>query len=119
MTPDLWTYRAALVRIIDGDTAVFRLDMGFRVSCEQSLRLIGVNAPELFTGTDREVGAQAKQDCADWLSSKMGYGIDWPFIVTTQKDRQTFGRFLGTIYALDGTSLNDHLASMSWQQTTP
>ena len=118
MTPvDLWTYRASLVRVVDGDTAVMRLDLGFRTSCEQSLRLIGVNAPELFSGTNREMGAQARTDCGEWLWERETGS--WPFIVRTEKDRQTFGRFLGTVYDLEGASLNAYLAAQPWQEATP
>lgn len=119
MTPDLWTYRASLVRVVDGDTVVMRLDLGFRTSCEQSLRLVGVNAPELFSGTNREVGATAKADCERWLWEHQHQDIVWPYVVQTVKDRQTFGRYLGTVYDLDGDCLNEWLISRPWQEATP
>jgi len=118
MTPDLWTYRASLISVTDGDTIRVRLDLGFHVSCVQSLRLVGVFAPELFSGTNRVMGAKAKQDCADWFADTDD-GSEWPWIVQTLKDRTTFGRFLGTIYTPSGDSLNEFLMSRPWQEATP
>ncbi len=117
MTPDLWTYRASLVRVVDGDTVIMRLDMGFRVSCEQSLRLVGVNAPELFSGTNRVAGALAKADCEKWLWEHQHQDVQWPYIVRTEKDRTTFGRYLGYVYDLNGKSLNDYLIAQPWQES--
>lgn len=120
MTPDLWTYRAAPVRVIDGDTALMRLDLGFNVGCTQSLRLVGVHAPELFSGRNRAMGEQAKADCIAWFdAASRGQPGPWPFIVVTEKDKQTFGRFLGVVYDLEGQSLNDWLRARPWQEETP
>ncbi len=46
MTEPCYRYRATLVRVIDGDTAVLRLDLGFRVFAELKVRVAGVNTPE-------------------------------------------------------------------------
>jgi len=119
MTPDLYTYRANLVRVIDGDSVVMRLSLGFHVSCVQSLRLVGVNAPELFSGTNRAVGAAAKADCRRWFWEHQHQDDPWPYIVRTEKDRQTFGRFLGSVYDLSGNSLNEHLIAQPWQEAAP
>lgn len=118
MVIDLYTYRANLVRVIDGDTIVMRLDLGFYISAEHSLRLVGVNAPELFSGTNRVRGAEAKADCEKWLWEHQHQDIKWPYLVRTEKDKQTFSRYLGTVYDNVGECLNEYLISRSWQETT-
>ena len=46
---DLYTYRAYLDYVIDGDTVVFYVDLGFRTYSRQKLRLRGIDTPELPT----------------------------------------------------------------------
>jgi micrococcal nuclease len=46
MTP-AYRYRATCERVIDGDTVVLRVDLGFRVHTIIHLRLRGYSAPEL------------------------------------------------------------------------
>ena len=43
----LYTYRAKLNRVVDGDTLWMIIDCGFNTHVRQKLRLRGINAPEL------------------------------------------------------------------------
>lgn len=47
--PELYTYRAAVNRVIDGDTYELLVDLGFFVSIAVRVRLQGANCPELHT----------------------------------------------------------------------
>lgn len=114
-----YEFRADLIRIIDGDTVVMRCDVGFRLTAEHSFRLVGVNAPELFAGTNRTAGAVAKADCQKWLWEHQHQDVAWPYVVRTVKDKQTFGRYLATVYDLEGRCLNDHLMGLPWQEERP
>ena len=42
----LYTYRARLVRCVDGDTADLDIDLGFYLTARVRCRLIGVDTPE-------------------------------------------------------------------------
>lgn len=44
-----WEVPAQLVSIHDGDTITVVLDLGWRISYTSSIRLYGINAPELST----------------------------------------------------------------------
>jgi endonuclease YncB( thermonuclease family) len=46
---DLYTYRAYLDYVIDGDTVVLYVDLGFDTFSRQKLRLRGIDTPELKT----------------------------------------------------------------------
>ncbi|NTV29876.1 MAG: hypothetical protein HGA80_07335, partial [Candidatus Omnitrophica bacterium] len=46
---DLYTYNAYVERVVDGDTLKVRLDLGFGVRVRQTLRLRGIDCPELKT----------------------------------------------------------------------
>ncbi len=48
-TNDLYTYQAYLDYVIDGDTVVFYVDLGFRTYDRQKLRLRGIDCPEIAT----------------------------------------------------------------------
>ena len=43
----MYTYKAQVVRVIDGDTVILNIDLGFKIFHVMSCRLAGVNAPEL------------------------------------------------------------------------
>jgi micrococcal nuclease len=46
---DLYTYAATLHHVVDGDTLVLELDLGFRTTIKQILRMRGINTPERNT----------------------------------------------------------------------
>ncbi len=48
-TSDLYTYQAYLDYVIDGDTVVFYVDLGFRTYSRQKLRFRGIDCPEINT----------------------------------------------------------------------
>lgn len=47
--PQLFTYAATVVKVVDGDTVDMIVDLGFRVSRKDRFRLYGLNAPERNT----------------------------------------------------------------------
>lgn len=44
-----YQYQAHVVRVIDGDTIVVQVDLGFKIWAEKTLRLARINSPELST----------------------------------------------------------------------
>ena len=89
-----YTYNATVLRVIDGDTVVIRVDVGFRMFAEMSMRLAFINAPEINT----EAGKRAKSVLEQFL-------INLPVVVKTYKPIDKYGRYLGTIYTGD-TNVN-------------
>jgi endonuclease YncB( thermonuclease family) len=116
--PDLdWVYRAKPVRVVDGDTIVLLVDNGFRNREEHSFRLLGVDTPEIFSGPaeERARGAEAKTETARWLAKAIelgGVGEEWPLVIRTQKDKQTFNRYIAEVWDADGECLNDLLRAL-------
>ncbi len=90
----LWHYRGKVVRVVDGDTLVVHLDLGLRVYTEVSLRLAGINAPEMRQGTkeDRAAGSSAR----DYLATLLPPGAE--VYVRTHKDKQTFNRYVADVF---------------------
>lgn len=100
---DDYTFPADVVRVVDGDTAICRIDLGFRVSVEHSIRLADINSPELFRGTpeERKKGMLAKSALMNLVAQIKLSGEEWPFLLKTDKDRQTFGRYIGWLWPMD------------------
>lgn len=86
----LWTYRARLVEVTDADTARLELDHGMCIRSLQSVRVRGVDAPELSTAA----GRAAREFTKTWFRDH-DHGDEWPFVVTTEKDRRSFARYVG------------------------
>jgi micrococcal nuclease len=101
-----YRYRAALVRVIDGDTYVLRIDLGFRAAITVTIRVHGYDAPELH-GADHVRGAAAKAEAEKYFA---GYSVPPVIVVETVQDDQSFARWIGSVY-LDGHSIVDHLVA--------
>ena len=46
---DMYTYKAKLVKVVDGDTIDVTIDLGFDVSVKKRVRFQGITAPESRT----------------------------------------------------------------------
>lgn len=104
----MWTYRARLERVIDGDTLSLAVDLGFSVSIVVSVRLDGVDAPEVRGGSSeiRTAGYEAAAFVYEWCLPREVLD-EWPLEVTTSKVR-SFARWVGTVRC-DGVDLGEAL----------
>ena len=85
-----YTYYAKLIRVIDGDTARFDVDLGFHAHIHVDVRFKGYNAPEI-SGKNKAAAAAAKAELETLLSGET-------VILTTEKSfQQTFARYLATV----------------------
>jgi len=129
--PDvLWTYRAYLIRVIDGDTIDVELDLGFGLTMGRPgssmcrLRLEGVDAPEIYGAEASEAGKRAARWTHDWLNEAfLDDSIDlWSLVMQTVKtkpgdERRTLGRYVARVWRVkDGRSLNEDLAAWLKEQ---
>ena len=91
----LYYYHGVLKRAVDGDTVVVHLDLGLRVYTEVSLRIAGINAPEVFRGTteERQAGIAAR----DYMARHEGRDV----VLHTYKDAQSFNRYVADVYLGD------------------
>ena len=103
----MYTYRAKVNRIIDGDSVVLDLDLGFDTWINnQSIRLVGVDAPESRTRdlVEKQFGNLAKERVKELLE------IGSYVIIKTYKDKEgKFGRILGEIVTSEEININDLL----------
>lgn len=82
-----YTYPATVVRVVDGDTVILLIDVGFYVHVRQSVRLLDIYAPELSTidGQKAKIALQRlyPSGCA-------------VFVQTRRRDK--YGRWLGRLW---------------------
>jgi len=92
----LYTYKVKeILRVIDGDTMVVNVDLGFDITLTQRIRVKGIDSPESRT-SDREEknkGLAAKAFAEAWLQNKN-------LLVKTYKDDK-YGRVLGDFICAD------------------
>lgn len=106
----VWEFDGEVVRVIDGDTLVVRLDLGFMVSHTVSVRLKGIDAPEIFSGPDEEKtrGWHARRVVEWWVATNRA-----EVHVVTSKGARSFNRYVAEVWPIEGgQSLNETLVQM-------
>jgi len=101
----MYDYRCKIVRVIDGDSILVDIDLGFDTwRCGESIRLFGVDCPECRSRDPKEkaAGLAAKDFVKGLLHDGGTYTL-------TTKEKGKFGRYLGVIKLEDGTSINGEL----------
>lgn len=109
----MWTYRATVVRWIDGDTVVLDIDLGFRVTIRETCRLRGINTPETHrvkkSSHEYKRGVAAKQFAESYAPR------DSRCFVTTERDKGgKYGRTLVDLVRQcdeGGPTINERLVS--------
>jgi micrococcal nuclease len=91
----MWTYRARVLRVVDGDTVDLRIDLGFSVQIEQRVRLLGIDTPEINSpDPEKRVAALAAKAMLAELLPEQTF-----VTVVTEKDKtEKYGRYLARIY---------------------
>lgn len=100
-----YCYNARVKRVVDGDTVILDIDLGFDVVLSnQKVRLYGVDTPECRTRDleEKEAGLLAKDKVKFFL--KKGDKVT----VKTRLDKGKFGRILGIVNS-EGINVNDFL----------
>src|SRR4051812_4762555 len=97
-----YRYRAVCTRVIDADTLVLRVDLGFRCAVEFEGRLRGVNAPELST----DEGKLAREFVVAVLGDP---SVRDPLVVESYRDKRTFARWVVDVWLPNGQSLGEVL----------
>lgn len=102
MNPTPYTYKATVKRIVDGDTIVVDIDLGFHITIkDHPLRLARINAPEK-KGATLATGTKSSNALKQRLEGK-------EVIVHTHKSGEDkYGRLLADIF-LGEECINDWL----------
>ena len=96
----MYTYKAKLDRVIDGDTIDANIDLGFDVTIHKRIRLTGIDTPESRT-RDLEEKARGLASKARLVEL-----LDEGDFILESREVGKFGRVLGTIYTIAEESIN-------------
>ena len=102
----MWTYRAKVIRVIDGDTVDVDVDLGFGIwQKNERVRIMGIDTPESRTRNkiEKKFGLAAKAKLKSLLGPK-------PVLQTTiskkgEDMKGKFGRVLGD-FIIDGKQVS-------------
>ena len=88
----MYTYKAKLDRVIDGDTIDVNMDLGFDISVHKRIRLVGIDTPESRTRDleEKKRGLASKARLIELL--------DKGDLVVESKDVGKYGRVLGVLH---------------------
>lgn len=105
----MYEYKAKVNKIIDGDTIVLDIDLGFDIWLNnQYVRLAGLDTPELKSKDKghRAAGLLAKEKLTALFK-------DVEFLTLKSEDYEPeedkYGRILGTLWLPNGTNVNTYL----------
>jgi len=89
----MYTYKAKLDRVIDGDTIDVNIDLGFDISVKKRVRFVGINTPESRTRDleEKKLGLAAKDRVKSILAENDSFIVE-------SKEVGKFGRVLGEIF---------------------
>lgn len=93
----MYTYKANLIKVVDGDSVWLEVDLGFSTFTKQLIRLEGINTPEL----SEPLGQEAKKFAQDWFVAN-------PEVSVRTLKREKYGRYLGIVLG-NVESLNEAL----------
>ena len=95
-TKATYIYKAVVDRVIDGDTLLLKIDLGFQVWKEQRLRLTGIDTPAM----DEPGGQEAYRFVLGQLAK-----VDFVMVKTNKID--IYGRYVGHIFYSSRTLSKD------------
>lgn len=104
----MYTYKATLDRVVDGDTVDLNIDLGFDVWIKKRVRLHHVDTPEKRTRDllEKVFGYLA----SDFVSVNLHKAKKMVIKTTIDGSTDKYGRVLGEIWCDDDTtSINDQL----------
>lgn len=105
----MYHYKVKVERIIDGNTLDVNIDLGFKITTVQQIRLAHINTPETNNvkkdTEEYQKGMTAKQFVEQRLAANNNQ-----LLIETVKVTEKYGRYIGTVWFPDSAvSQNDEL----------
>lgn len=103
-----WTVPAVVNRVVDGDTVYVTLDLGWHISLYSSVRLAGIDTPEMNTDAGKVAKVRAEQILT------VGLVVT---VVSHKLDK--YGRILGTVVLPGGASFGEIMLGEGHARVAP
>ena len=101
----MYSYTAKIVRWVDGDTVIVDIDLGFRVTRQERLRLARINAPELNSAVPFQV---RKAKHARATAKKLAPEGNLVTIKTSKNKIDRYARYIAEV-EYNGVNVSDYL----------
>lgn len=99
----LFTYKATVLGVVDGDTLDLRVDLGFHINTTIRARVLGVDTPEINKAATSAAGKAAKDFVGQWCGFSNA-----EVVIQTEKDPgDKYGRWLAKVTNAKGESLTE------------
>jgi micrococcal nuclease len=95
--PRLWHYRAYVIRVIDGDTAIVFVDKGTHNYAVLKVRLAGIDAPELRPREGSSEQRSAEKVLAANATNRLKELVEGKEVIIQTQKTGKFGRWLATL----------------------
>ena len=110
----MFDYFCKITRVVDGDTVDIELDLGFKLTKKDRVRLPGIATPESRPRNlaEKKLGLEAKEVLKAWCKKHKG-----KIIIHTESEGK-YGRLLGALYSTESDqSVNDLMleAGHAWE----
>ena len=103
-----YQYWAKVIKVVDGDTIDFEIDLGFDITTFKRTRLIGVDTPEVWGVKRTTKEYKEGKKASDYVKGLLHRGTWVELKVYKDKQRGKYGRWLCEVF-VDGMNLNEHL----------
>jgi len=113
----MYEYRIIrVVKVVDGDTLDLLLDLGFRITYQVRVRLLGLNTPEVRTrdAEEKRLGLLAQDFVQNWCDRHCEMRVQ----TTKTGSLDKYGRLLARIYS-EYECLNDELLRLKYADPYP
>jgi len=112
----MYHYKAKVEKVVDGDTFDVVIDLGFKMTTNQRIRMAKINTPETYNvkkdSEEYKRGLASKQYMEHRLAMN-NYEIE----LETEKTTEKYGRYIGTVHLADSTiTLNDELVEKGFAE---
>ncbi len=110
----MYQYKATVERVVDGDTIDLTIDLGFKITTHQRIRLTGIDTPEIFSVKKNSEEYKKGVEVKEFVEARLAANNN-KVIVETEKVTEKYGRYVGTItFADNETTLNDELVDKGY-----
>ena len=96
----LYTYKAFVTRVIDGDTLLVEFRLGFGQIREETIRLKGIDCPEMNTPEGRAAKRFVERELVH---------CEFITVKSTQTRKEKWGRYLGDVFYIDKIGKQQYL----------
>jgi len=104
----MFEYKAKVLRTVDGDTLKVSVDLGFSVFVEQTIRIEGIDTPEVY-GIKKESPEYLEGKAASDFTKQWVEQTNENIIIQTSKTGK-YGRYIARVFADVNGEKGDNLA---------